>query len=71
MSVVDLLVALNRVSLDKLNLRGNMMKHTYEVIYWCDFYMEEKSTYVKAKSENEACDLMDAKGYETIAALAV
>jgi hypothetical protein len=48
-----------------------MMIHTYEVIYWCDFYMEEKSTYVKAKSENEACDLVDAKGYETIAALAV
>mgnify|MGYP000559406782 CR=1 FL=1 len=47
------------------------MTHTYEVIYWCDFYMEEKVMHVKAKSENEACNLVDASGYMAIAALAV
>lgn len=47
------------------------MTHTYEVIYWCDFYMEEKSEYVKAESENAACELMEAKGREVIAAMAV
>ena len=47
------------------------MTYTYEVIYWCDVYMQEKSEYIKAKSENEACELMEGKGYEVIAAMAV
>ena len=44
------------------------MTHIYEVIYWCDFYMEEKSEYVKAKSADAACELMEAQGLEVIAA---
>lgn len=47
------------------------MTHAYEVIYWCSFCMEEKSEYVRAKSESAACELMEAKGLEVIAAMAV
>ncbi len=47
------------------------MTYTYEIIYWCNFHMEEKSEYVRAKSENAACKLMEAKGLEVIAAMAV
>ena len=47
------------------------MTYTYEVIYWCDDYMEEKSEYVEAKSEDEACELIESKGYEAVQAMAV
>jgi hypothetical protein len=41
---------------------------TYQVTYWCEYYMEEKAEYVQANSEEEACDILDAQGYEVIAA---